>query len=194
MNRQSMRVFIAVELPGSIIEHLEKVQHRLKGMLQGVRWVKPASIHLTLNFLGDTDSETIETLSRAVRRHTVPQGAITLSLAETGAFPDMARPRIIWIGLGGDRASLSGLKKRIGSELEGLGHGRETRAFIPHLTLGRVTSPRGAVPGLKEALEWKGDGEAPSFTVRGLTLFRSDLRPEGALYTPLERYPFGDGR
>lgn len=194
MNKQNMRVFVAVELPGPIAEHLEKVQNRLKGMLEGVRWVKPASIHLTLKFLGDTDSETIETLSRAVRKHTVSQRAITLSLAETGAFPDMARPRIIWIGLDGDRASLSGLQKRIEAEFEGLGYGREKRAFRPHLTLGRVKSPLGVVPGLKEAMEWKGAGEAPSFTVRGLTLFKSDLQPQGALYTPLERYPFGGER
>lgn len=194
MNRQRMRIFIAVELPGSVVEHFEMLQNRMKGMLENVRWVNPASIHLTLKFLGDIDSDTQETLSRAVRKHTVSQKAFTLSLAETGAFPNMTRPRIIWIGLGGDRESLSGLQQRIESELDGLGYGRENRSFRPHLTLGRVTSPLGVVPGLKEAMECKNTGEAPSFSVEGLTLFKSDLQPQGAVYTPLERYPFGGER
>lgn len=194
MNRQRMRIFIAVELPGPVVEHLEMLQNRMEGMLENVRWVKPASIHLTLKFLGDTDSETLEPLSRAVRKHTVSQKAFTLSLADTGAFPNMTRPRIIWVGLGGDRESLSGLQQRIESELEGLGYGKENRSFRPHLTLGRVTSSPGGIAGLKEAMEWNNAVEAPSFTVEGLTLFKSDLQPRGAVYTPLERYSFGGER
>ncbi|MCK9230446.1 MAG: RNA 2',3'-cyclic phosphodiesterase [Syntrophales bacterium] len=192
MNRQSMRMFIAVELPGPVVDYLEMVQNRLKGRLGGVRWVAPSSIHLTLKFLGDTDSGLLEILSRAVRKHTDSQKTITLSLAEVGVFPDVTRPRTIWVGLGGDTAVLSGLRKRIESELDALGCRKEKRSFKPHVTLGRVTSVMEAVPGLKEAMDLQKTGEEPSFTVRGLTLFRSDLHPRGARYTPLERYPFGD--
>lgn len=194
MNSEYVRAFLAAELPDRLLEHLERIQNSLKESIDGVRWVRPAGIHLTLEFLGSVEKKAIELVSEVVRRRAALANNMIFTPAEPGVFPNVSRPRVLWIGLRGDIEALSRLQAEIGGDLEALGFARESRPFRPHLTLGRVRQPRGPIPGVEEALRRVAGGpdvERPSLTVDGLTLFRSDLTERGAVYTRLERFPFG---
>ena len=136
---EQIRAFIAVELPPAVREAVEGVVRELRsGIGDGVRWVRPEGVHLTLKFLGDIDAGSVPAVSRAMAQCAASAAPFDLFLEGVGVFPNARRPRVIWIGLGGALEPLLALQHSIDRELEGLGFARERRPFTPHLTLGRV--------------------------------------------------------
>ena len=96
---------------------------------------------------------------------------------------------MIWVGIEGDVARLGRLQLRLEEVLEPLGFPREERGFRPHLTLGRVKDPR-RPPDLTRPLADVTLPRCNSFDVREILLYKSDLRPTGAIYTKLQHLPF----
>jgi 2'-5' RNA ligase len=184
-----IRSFIAVELPDEVRRALAEAQKRLKRDVTGVRWVEPASIHLTLKFLGNIAAEKVPLIAAAAMGAVQNEPPLSLGVCGLGAFPNPRRPRVIWLGIEGDVERLGGLQIRLEEALEPLGFPREERAFRPHLTLGRIKDPRHP-PDLTRVLA---DVTAPacnSFDVHEILLYKSDLRPTGAIYTKLQHLPF----
>jgi 2'-5' RNA ligase len=181
----SLRTFICIELPEQIRERIAELQRQLKAFGSGVSWTRPEGIHLTLKFLGDVESFQIETIAEAVARASYGIRAIGITVAGVGAFPNLARPRIFWIGVEERTGKLHQLQALIETELSRLGYPREQRRFSPHLTLGRVKSPD-AVKEICSKLQQQ--GFAPmNFSAAAIIVMRSDLKPDGAEYTPLRR-------
>jgi 2'-5' RNA ligase len=186
---KKMRTFLAIDLPDQIKAELDKIQKRLKPKIEGVRWTRPEGIHLTLKFFGWVLGEDCANISNTVKTAIKGVKPFTLELGTIGAFPGPTRPRVIWIGLGGQSEALIDLQMNLDRIFEQIGFPPEDRTFQPHLTLGRIKVPGTAV-GFAKVLEEGRDYKAGSFRCEGLTLFRSDLRPDGAIYTKLEEYPF----
>ena len=184
-----IRSFIAIELPDEIRHALAEVQKHLRRDVAGVRWVEPGSIHLTLKFLGDIPAEQIQPIVAAAMGAVQDEPPVSLGVSGLGAFPNPRRPRVIWVGLEGDVARLGRLQTRLEEALEPLGFPREERAFRPHLTVGRVKDPR-RPPDLTRALADATVPRCNSFDVREILLYKSDLRPTGAIYTKLQHLPF----
>lgn len=184
-----IRSFIAIELPDEIRHALAEVQKRLRRDVAGVRWVEAGSIHLTLKFLGDIHTEQIQPIAAAAMGVVQNEPPLTLGVCDLGAFPNPRRPRVIWVGIGGDVARLGRLQTRLEEALEPLEFPREERAFRPHLTVGRVKDPR-RPPDLTRALADVTVPRCNSFDVREILLYKSDLRPTGAIYTKLQHLPF----
>jgi 2'-5' RNA ligase len=183
-----IRSFIAIDFPEETRSALEDVQERLKQSGAGVRWVKPGSIHLTLKFLGNIQVAQVEDIARAVAREIQDQPPITLRPAGLGAFPSRRKPRVIWIGMEGEVQRLNGIQARLENALEPLGFDREKRPFRPHLTIGRVKDRR-RLQSLIDAMAELKIPEFDSFDVTEIILYKSDLRPTGAIYTKLHRVP-----
>ncbi|HVO85314.1 MAG TPA: RNA 2',3'-cyclic phosphodiesterase [Syntrophobacteria bacterium] len=184
-----IRSFIAIELPDEIRRALGGVQGQLKRDLVGVRWVHPGSVHLTLKFLGEIHPEQVQPIAAAAKGVVQDEPPLNLGVSGLGAFPNPRRPRVIWVGLQGDVERLGGLQARLEEALEPLGFPAEHRPFRPHLTLGRVKDPR-RPPDLTRALA---DVTVPicnSFDVHEILVYKSDLRPNGAIYTKLQHLPF----
>jgi 2'-5' RNA ligase len=104
-----------------------------------------------------------------------------------GAFPSQRRPKVIWLGLQGiPQKPLYDLQKKIESVLQELGFEAEKRRFAPHLTLGRIKFPMDISPF------WNYFDEKPfpeyRFRVSEYVLMQSDLKPSGAVYTPIQKY------
>ena len=97
---------------------------------------------------------------------------------------------MVWTGLEGDLEDLRGLAREVETVLVPLGFKPEKRGFSPHLTLGRVKSNQNK-RDLIEAVLDLGQYQGPEFTAKELILYSSDLRPSGAVYTALERFPLG---
>jgi 2'-5' RNA ligase len=184
-----IRSFIAIELPDEIRQALAHVQGQLRRSVDGVRWVQPGSIHLTLKFLGSIPAEQIQPIAAAAMEVVQSESPLSVGVNGLGAFPNARRPRVIWVGIEGDVERLGRLQIRLEEALEPLGFTREGRAFRPHLTLGRIKDPR-RPPDLTRALADVTVPTCNSFDVREILVYKSDLRPTGAIYTKLQHLPF----
>jgi 2'-5' RNA ligase len=185
-----IRAFLAIELPDALRPGLAQVQEELKRSRADVRWVAVNNIHLTLKFFGNVPDEEIDTLALAAREAAAETAPLQLQATVAGAFPSPNAPRVVWLGLGGDLVPLTQLFYRLEKAFAALGYPPETRAFNPHLTLGRVKSPANREK-LARLLAQMPPLDWPPFTVKELILFQSVLSPKGSKYSPLKVIPLG---
>jgi 2'-5' RNA ligase len=187
----TVRAFLAVEPPADVRKEIAALQERLKRQVRGeIRWVRPAAIHLTLKFFGNIPSSAVGPISEAVAARTVGVAPFDLTVRTIGVFPDLNRPRVVWLGTAGEVERLLALQKSLEREFGVLGFPREERPFRAHWTLGRIKTPKGLV-GLARAVEAGEEMTAGTFRAGELVLFRSELTPQGAVYTRLAAYPLG---
>jgi 2'-5' RNA ligase len=190
MDEKPVRAFLAIDLPVEILDEIGSIQSELKKTLQGVvRWVRPEAIHLTLKFFGNLSTDEIMSVSRTVGDHASGTKPFALDVEKLGVFPDINRPRVLWIGIGGDVDPLIRFQKSMEQKLHEKGFAKEDRPFRPHLTLARIKEPKGLI-GLAKIIEKKDNCVAGHFNAAGLALFRSQLTPKGAIYTKLAQFPF----
>ncbi len=192
-----VRTFIAIRLDERIHRKLELLQEELRGATPPrlVRWVEPANIHLTLKFLGDTPAARIPEIAAALEQVAAGATPFAFELAGLGCFPNTARPNVVWVGVQDAGGRLAALQEGVDATLERLGFAREGRGFSPHLTLGRVrregrpadiAAVGQAVEKRREKVKSVGRQE-----VAAVTLFQSDLRPDGPIYTALAEATLG---
>jgi RNA 2',3'-cyclic 3'-phosphodiesterase len=190
-----IRAFIAIELPPEVQQSLDEVMRQLRQRLQTlpgstVRWVPAGHIHLTLKFLGDVSLANLDMLKEMLQTEVKAQPPFEFSVGGLGAFPNAKSPRVVWVGVQAPPELLI-LQRAIESTMEKLGYSREERPFSPHLTLGRVsrntTNPEAHQIG--EALQAVKVGFLGLVYAQGVSLFKSDLRPTGSVYTCLLTAP-----
>jgi len=191
MSGEAVRSFIAIELPAELVKRLKDFQAGLgPGRLQYVKWVDPASIHLTLKFLGDVDPGRLEAVKESAAAAVASHSPFKLTTGRTGFFPGPQRARVFWLGLEGDTGELGRLQKDIDIAMSKLGFESENRPFTAHLTLARL---REGCSGAQR-LEFAGlAGPAlfkagPPVRVQEVALMRSRLTPQGAVYTRLAEF------
>ena len=179
----SIRTFTAVPVPLAVTRPLADFAEEVGPEAGRIKWVDPASMHLTLLFLGDVDEGRGPEIEEALTRAAATSAPFTARLDEVGAFPDLERPRVVWVGVSEGSRNLQELKEAVDRELEPLGFEPDRRSFHPHLTLGRVKDAgrRGAVA--EAAAGWEVPGG--SWTVDRVVLFQSTLTREGAVYEEL---------
>ena len=184
---EKIRTFIAIELPSFLKEELGRIESILKaGNTTPVKWVDFESIHLTLKFLGDTESSRVGEIIEGIKNACVGISPFELKIKGLGVFPNPARTRIAWVGLVNTTDELSLLQRNIESEMENLEYERETRKFSPHLTLARVRDQ--ATPDERERfgkLVMATEFSSKRITVNSVSLMKSQLTRQGALYTRL---------
>jgi len=189
-DKGSIRTFLAIEIPSHILNEIGSLQSRLKRRLQGmVRWVRPEAIHLTLKFFGNVSEKDIAEISRIMEEQVNGIRPFAFHVKKLGVFPNMNRPRILWLGISGDVDALIVFQNSMEQKLQGGGFHKEARPFSPHLTLARIKEPKGLI-GLAKIIEKSDNYTAGHFDAEGLHLFRSQLTPQGAVYTKLAYFPF----
>jgi len=182
---EQVRSFIAIELPDEVKSALTRIQAQLKtGQQPSAKWVDPYSIHLTLKFLGNVAVAKTDAITGAIEAAAGEISPFTLELKGLGAFPNLRRVKVVWIGVGGELAPLSQLHQRIESNLSTLGFAPESRQFSPHLTLARIREQ--ASPDQRQnfgQLIASTRLEATCrFTVNSISLMRSQLTSAGPIY------------
>lgn len=194
---EKLRIFVAIPLPGSLLERLADVQYRLQGKVphRSVRWVRVSGIHLTLKFLGDTPADKIPTVQEALTVVARNAPTCTVTAEGLGCFPSPRRPRVLWVGVNEPTGGLKVLYEAIEEAMTSLGYKPERHSFTPHLTLGRVRrgTSREERRQISEAVTGTRVGELETFTVDRFELIRSELKPSGAEYTTLETFVFRGG-
>ncbi|MGA6828384.1 RNA 2',3'-cyclic phosphodiesterase [Nitrospira sp. NS4] len=194
-----IRAFLAVELSEDLRKQLGQVQQDLKQRLgrdlsKDVRisWVQPASIHLTIKFLGDTDEALVEPMREAINQAVKGHRAIQIPIERLGAFPHVQQPRVLWVGAseqwekGEEAKRLAALHRAVEDCGELLDFAPESRPLSPHLTLARI---KAGERHLGQALAKSGVMDQPlslgTLPVESLVLMKSELRPAGPVYTKL---------
>lgn len=180
-----MRLFVALSLPAPVRAALIAAQERLRLGGHPVRWTDQAGLHLTLQFLGEADPSIARALVACLTE--LPAAGLRLELGEPGAFPTVRRPRVLWVGVGGDTAALMHLQALVVAATERLGFTSEPRAFTPHITIGRVRpdATPSALRSLGDAIACAAPPPALGWEAGPPLLFQSTLTAKGAIYTQL---------
>lgn len=189
MAEDILRTFLAIELPEPVKEALGGLSRRVRAPGDGASWVRTDNIHLTLRFLGDVDAGQRERLILFLANAYATTASFPVHVQGIGAFPNMRRPSVVWVGVTPSDGPLSLVQLATENAARTIGLSPENKAFHPHLTLARIREPRGAEP-LVARLETERGFDAGEFTVRGVSLFSSQLTPKGAVYTRLREFTF----
>lgn len=186
-----MRLFVAVDLDENLRRAAARVTRTLRDRLEraetyGISWVGADNLHLTLRFLGEVG----EDLTRQVETTLAQPVAVApfaVEMAGIGTFPPAGSARVIWLGIvsGGD--ALARLHDEVEARLRPFAFAREDRPYRAHLTIGRFRVP--APARVREVITAMAVGAIGRCVIRHVTLYRSQLSPKGAIYTPLVRAP-----
>lgn len=187
------RLFIAIEIPAHLQTALVELQNSLKQEVSETvfRWVRPEHIHLTLVFLGEVPTDQVPALTEAIQVAGQEHGPFSLAAHGLGGFPNLVRPRVLWVGLNDSTGALHKLHKTLGLVLAPLGFPAEARPYTPHLTLA-YAHRRAAAREVKRAGDRLGQlqlHEIDHFEVASISLMRSQLKPSGPIYNHMAEAP-----
>jgi len=186
-----IRAFIAIEIPEETKKGLKRLLETLKTLcpIKAISWSKPETMHVTIKFLGDIEDADIEKISRTLQEAAKHATEFDITAKGIGAFPSPKSPRVVWVGIDGSGA-LKSLHAAIDKGLAQLAIPKNDKPFSPHLTLCRVRE-KAAGKGIREAIEKPDVKFEAAWKVTEITLFKSALKPDGALHTPLSTVKLG---
>ena len=186
-----IRSFLAFELPPDIKREVARISVEVKKSGIEAGWVKPGNIHLTIVFMGDVNEKDIPAIISRIDNTVGEYEPFKISLGGMGVFPDVRKPRVLWLGLDGEIERLSSLRDDLQKPLEVYGIKQEKRAFRPHLTLGRFRKPVKDRDALEKIIDAYKDISGPDGKLDELILFKSELKPGGPVYTRIHSWPLG---
>lgn len=137
MTQETWRIFTAVPVTHEIKDRIADWcrEHRDEILFQ--KWVYQEDYHITLQFLGDVPASKIETLTEALEQGISGFKPFELALGGIGTFGQQNHPRVLWTGIGGDKAALGSLYQQVVMTLLPHGFQPEERPYNPHITLAR---------------------------------------------------------
>lgn len=181
-----MRLFYCVELPGTVRRVLGRSARNLQVRIRGGTWVAEENLHITVRFVGEVGEDFLPGLRNLGRAATSGTSRFELDLDRLGAFPSLYRARVLWAGSTRDSPPFSDLARRVEDGVQALGFPPETKPAHPHVTVARLRVPQDVATHVAAA-----SIAALKVPVDGLALMRSELGPQGPLYTPVERWRLG---
>ncbi len=178
-----MRLFIAFPLPVEIKKYLAKIIDDFKSQClekRAVKWVDAKNIHLTVKFLGDTDSKLIEQIKNELTKIGKQFPVISCSINKVGAFPNLNKPRVYWIGIDLMNDDIFKLAESTDEAMSQLGYEKESRKFKAHLTLGRIKNSY-ELSDLNQYIS-NYNVEPIQLTINKMRLYKSTLTRQGPIY------------
>lgn len=192
MSLAFLRLFVAIAVPPDVRREIAGVQSELRPLAdpEDVRWVKSEQLHLTLKFLGNVPTASLDAVTNSLTEAGAGVQPFPLRAKGIGFFPNSRRPRVIWVGFESDEPALTNLQTRVARQLAPFVEKPGEENFLAHATLGRFQKYRrrkteNLVP---RALSFAGKSFG-AWEVKEIVLFRSDLSPDGARHTPLAVFP-----
>jgi len=190
-----VRTFIACEMPADLQDSIQRAIQPLRRALGTglIRWVPSRNVHLTLKFLGDVATPSLDMIQRTLAAEASRFEAFDGAVEGFGAFPNLHRPSVLWVGFKAP-PPLGMLQRELDAATERLGYKADARGFSPHLTVGRVRAT-GRAPDMQKIRDEVGKlqiGLLGSVHIDAVHLFKSDLQATGAVYTRLYTAPFGE--
>lgn len=190
-----VRCFVAIELPKSLHQGLQKASSTLQNLLEGnpIRWVEVNKVHITIKFLGDVAEKNIPGIAELIQAETKKNKVFDISVGGFGAFPSLSKPRVLWVGIESGE-EFHHLQQRINGEISRLGYPADNRKFDPHLTLGRISRNvrKNELQQIKAVVSGHRIGFIGAARITEVGLFKSVLKPGGAVYTKMFSAPIGE--
>ena len=186
----TIRSFLAFPISSALKESLRRILHELQQTRADVKWVRLENIHLTLKFLGDVEETDLEKISSVLSESCHGFDRITSHLSETGVFPDLRHPRIVWAGLDDPEKKFRVMVGALEEQLEKLGFAKADHPFKPHITLGRVKSSAN-LKDLIQTIQQIIFEEKAQQTFEKIILYKSTLTPQGPIYETLKEFYTG---
>jgi len=184
-----IRSFLAFEIPEEIKETVSFIYKGLKASSLDVRWVRQENIHLTVIFMGNINESDLGSIERAVEKTCSKYAPFRIKAKGAGVFSSLRNARVLWIGVEGDTERMSYFRDSLQKRLRPFGIKRENKRFSPHLTVGRFKKGFNQTDKLREVIDRFKDVISPEAVLNELVLFKSELRPDGAVYTKLNSWP-----
>ena len=181
-----MRLFTGIDLPAEIKGNLEGLLVRLRPTAR-LKWSNLENVHITTKSVGEWPEGRLEELIGALRELPSRQ-PIEIAIRGLGWFPNPHAPRVFWAAVKAP-AALADLALDTDEAVARLGVPPETRAFAPHLTLARIKE-RVPLEGVRRAVAGIESDDFGEFTADRFSLYLSDRRPSGAVYTKLAAFVF----
>ena len=185
--KTTIRAFIAVEIDEPNKQKILNLISQLNKSDAAIKWATEHQMHLTLKFLGNINDSDIQKISASLKSIAGDSNAFSIKFPRIGAFPNMNRPRVIWLGIDKGAEDLTLLNSKIENELEKLGFVKEKREYSAHLTLGRVKSLKN-IQNLTKLINEIELNLQDEIKINKIILFQSTLTPKGAVYTTLKQY------
>ena len=177
-----IRSFIAINLPQYIKEYLGRFRMKSKKTHQNVKWVDQKNFHLTLQFLGNQNKETLKRIVKLLDKICLSYKPFYLRIKNLDCFPNINNPRIIFAKCDGDINILIDLQNKISQELKTIDIKTNSTPWKSHITLARIKkSIIIQLPKLKNNLK---------FQVASIDLMKSDLTAQGPIYSVLKSFRF----
>jgi 2'-5' RNA ligase len=173
-------------LDDPIRRELSDLLSELRKLNAPVKWVGPQNLHLTLKFLGEVKDDKVPQAISIIRSCAAETPAFDLTVRGAGAFPNLHRPRVLFVDAEDQPAVAADLAARLNDRMAEIGVEREDRPFQNHITLGRLRNPR-PVPEVAQRIEALAGRSFGTMRVDRVTLMKSDLQPAGPVYTAVER-------
>lgn len=198
-----MRLFLAVDIDDGTRQAaaawMRDVTERIGGqqggrqahLLREIKWVEAGNLHLTVHFFGHVDEARAGEIRRTLTASPLPTREFPLTIEGTGTFPPTGYARAFWLGVKDDGQAFATLHRDVEARLATIGAQEEAdaRPHVPHLTIGRVRTPSGALSRALRAALTPAPATFGHFTVRDVTLYESRLSPHGPTYVALDRVP-----
>ncbi|TDQ70937.1 2'-5' RNA ligase [Methanimicrococcus blatticola] len=176
-----MRLFIAAHFPEETNQRLLEFNNFLKENARG-NFTKPQNLHMTLIFLGETDSKTADKIVK-IMENTIPNHPVTMKFEKIGRFK-RGNESLVWAG--GDSQKLSEIHQQLSTELQNTGINQDLKKFVPHVTLGRRIQFKTPSRNEKEIDEFLASINAEFETsISKISLMESELTSTGPNYKEL---------
>jgi len=183
----SLRLFVAFDTPGPIKHRALSLMDELKRARADVSWEREAKLHCTVKFLGNVEKDRLPALGGIMEQVADGVPPIRIRYGGIGFFPNIKSPKVCWIGVEDPTESLQRLFRNLEGALSKIGFPADDRPFHPHLTLGRIRSPRntGSLIELAESCTF----EPEEAHITAIALMQSELQPSGSIYTVQKSVP-----
>jgi 2'-5' RNA ligase len=180
-----IRLFFAINLPPTSRERIAVEALPLREAAPSVAWIRTPLLHITLKFVGEREDALVEPLVRTARDVAARARPLHLAFAQFGAFPNLRRPHVVWVGIRTGADELLRVAADLDGSCEALGIAPDARPFRPHLTLGRVKRDLSKKESTALAQAAGGASSQEAVIVDSIDLMRSDLGRTGPAYTVL---------
>ncbi len=183
------RTFIAIEANEEVQNSLKSVQGELEQTGGDLNLVSPGNVHLTLRFLGDVSESRVDIIKDVINEVPKPD-PFQMEVKGLGVFPEPSYIRVVWAGVSAGSEKVVSLREGLDRKLSEVDYPSDDKDFTPHFTIARVKSGR-AKDKIYSVVEERSEKVWGSIDVTEIELKKSELTPEGPIYTTLEKAKLG---